>query len=99
MNSVTDHAPSFDHYPRGFTALKGQSEYVTAYHPRQLMPLLKRVMNGIAHWLTTGSMPHISKTVQGDTEVWKVYDPVSSRTLYFDQENALRIWMEERYYQ
>jgi hypothetical protein len=99
MNSYTDHSKSFDRHPNGLNPLAGRVEYITVYHPRQLQPLLKRVMDSIAHWLTSGSMPRISKATQGETEVWRVYDPVSSRTLYFDQEDALRIWMEERYYQ
>ena len=95
MNSYTNNST-----PHGnFGTLVGRSEYVTAYHPRQFKRLLRRATDAFAHWLTTGSMPRISKAMQGDTEVWKVYDPVSNQTLYFDQENSLRVWMEERYYQ
>lgn len=99
MNSFTDRSTLLEHRRSRLEALVGRSNYITAYHPSQLSRLFSHMFSGIVDWLTKGSMPHISKTMQGDTEVWKVYDPVSNRTLYFEQENALRVWMEERYYQ
>jgi hypothetical protein len=98
VHSYTDRSIRLDHRHRG-SLLRGQSEYITAYHPKQLGPLLKQMMTGIVNWLTTGSMPRISKAVLGETEVWKVVDPMTNRTLYFEEENALRAWMEQRYYQ
>ncbi|NER79578.1 MAG: hypothetical protein F6K42_08335 [Leptolyngbya sp. SIO1D8] len=70
----------------------------TAYRPGRLSGVLKQLGQNLVHWLTTGSMPQISKQVQGDTEVWKVHDPVVNRTLYFDHEDALRSWLDKRYY-
>lgn len=99
MNSYTDRSVGLEHHRSRLEALIGRTDYTTAYHPKQLGVLLSRVADGVMHWLTTGSMPKISKEMQGETEVWRVYDPVSNRTRYFDNEDGLRVWMEERYYQ
>ena len=71
----------------------------TAYRPGRLGQLLSQLGQRLVHWLADGSTPKISKRTNGDTEVWKVYDPVADRTLYFDQEDAVRIWIDERHYQ
>lgn len=71
----------------------------SAYRPGRLTALFKQMGQSLVQWMTTGAMPQISKSIQGDTEVWKVYDPVVNRTLYFDHEDALRVWMDKRYYQ
>ncbi|HEY9888201.1 MAG TPA: hypothetical protein V6D02_07350 [Candidatus Obscuribacterales bacterium] len=91
MNSYTNGAT--------FDALQGHGNYITAYHPSHLVTALHQALNHFVNWLTAGSMPHISKVVRGNTETWKVYDPTVGRTLYFVQEDDLRVWMEERYYQ
>lgn len=71
----------------------------TAYQPSRVGKFLLKFGQGLVHWLTNGDMPKVSKFTQGDIEVWKVYDPVISQALYFDNEVELRIWMEQRYYQ
>lgn len=70
----------------------------TVYHPNRLGQLLQQLSQTLAHWLTSGSMPKISKQIQGDAEVWRVYDPVINRTSYFLHEEDLRTWLEQRYY-
>lgn len=97
MHSYTDHSTVFGR--RRLGSLITDPKYVTAYHPKQFKTLLERTMKAFSHWLTTGNMPRISRDMQGDREVWKVYDPISLQTRYFDEENALRAWMEQRYYQ
>ncbi|WP_204138190.1 hypothetical protein [Halomicronema sp. CCY15110] len=99
MHSYTDNSTQFHSRSHGLGALIGRPRYETAYHPRQLGRLLSRTSQGLVHWLTTGSMPRVSKEMKGDTEFWRVYDPVSHSTRYFDHEDALRVWMEARYYQ
>lgn len=97
MNSYTEQSALLEHRQR-LDRLVNPS-YTTAYHPSQLGKLLQRLGQSFTNWLTTGSMPRVSRELQGDTEVWKVYDPFSNATRYFDQENDLRVWMEARYYQ
>ena len=99
MNTYTDRSMRLDHHRHHLETLIGNSDYVTAYHPKQLGTRFNQVIDGVMNWLTAGSMPRISKRIHGEAEVWKVYDPATHRTLYFDQEGALRIWLEERYYQ
>ncbi|MEM6521141.1 MAG: hypothetical protein AAF892_15355 [Cyanobacteria bacterium P01_D01_bin.71] len=100
MNSYTHKNLSVEqHRSRLETLINRSDSYITAYHPGQLRRLLSHWGQTLVCWLTNGTMPRISKTVQGDTTVWKAYDPISHQTHYFHQENALRIWLEERYYQ
>ncbi|MEM9118660.1 MAG: hypothetical protein AAGD09_12365 [Cyanobacteria bacterium P01_F01_bin.56] len=99
MNTYTKNSALFHPSRHGLSAIVNRWQHTTAYHPGQLGQLLNRIGQGVMNWLTTGSLPRVSKTIQGDTEVWKVYDPVSNSTRYFEQELALRVWMEERYYQ
>ncbi|MGD1860696.1 MAG: hypothetical protein ACFB0E_12090 [Leptolyngbyaceae cyanobacterium] len=75
------------------------NSYKTAYHPSQLKQLVSHWGQSLIRWLTAGAMPRITKTMQGNVTVWRVYDPTSHQTHYFDQENDLRIWLEKRYYQ
>lgn len=70
----------------------------TAYRLGRLGEFFTHLGQGIFNWLATDSTPKISKHVQGDAEVWKVYDPTVNRTLYFSHEDDLRIWMDQRYY-
>jgi hypothetical protein len=98
MNSYTDHSTALEQRHHPLNTLVARNAYITAYHPRHLGTLLAKVGQGLMHWLTTGSLPRIAKTQQGDIEIWKVYDPMSNQTRYFDDEDTLRVWMEERYY-
>jgi len=97
MNTYTEKSALLEHRRR-LDRLVNPS-YTTAYHPSQLGKLLRRCSQSFMDWLTTGSLPRVSKVMQGDIEVWKVYDPITNGTRYFDHENDLRIWMEQRYYQ
>lgn len=99
MNSYTGRSALLNRQRDRFETLIGRSDYVTAYHPKHVGRLFTQLGTGVINWLTVGSMPRISKQAQGEAEVWKAYDPVTNRTAYFDSENDLRIWIEERYYQ
>lgn len=98
MNSYTEQSTLLERRHHRFAAFVNPA-YTTAYHPSQLGKLLGRLSHRLMQWLTTGSMPRVTKEMQGDTEVWKVYDPISHVTRHFVEENDLRIWMEARYYQ
>jgi hypothetical protein len=103
MHRYTDNSNLSDARSHGASTLMGRPSYVTAYHPshlgRLLKPVLQPVGQGLMHWLTGGTMPQVSKEIQGNTEVWKVYDPAAHRTRVFDDIDGLRVWMEARYYQ
>jgi len=99
MHSYTEKSALLERRRHHLESLVNQTDYITAYHPSQLGRLLNLLEERFMNWLTTGSMPRVSKALQGDAEVWKVYDPIANRTRYFAEENDLRIWMEARYYQ
>jgi hypothetical protein len=71
----------------------------SAYRPGRLTQLLQKALHTLLQRLTPGDAPRIAKIHQGDVEVWRVYDPISDRTLTFDDEGDLRVWLEQRYYQ
>lgn len=99
MNSYTECQTTLERNRDQLEALLGKSGYTTSYFPDRLVSFLGRLGKGAMNWLTTGTMPRVSKTMQGDLETWKVFDPVADQTLYFDDEDALRVWMDTRYYQ
>lgn len=99
MNSYTEKSALLERHHRRLAALINHPTYTTAYHPSHLGRLLNLAAHNLSEWLTNGSMPRVSKAHQSGKEVWKVYDPMANRTRYFEQEEALRVWMEERYYQ
>lgn len=68
------------------------------YRPSRLATTVRRLSQGLVHWLTEGSTPRITKQVHGGIETWRVYDPVGDRTVYFSHEDSLRTWLEQRYY-
>lgn len=98
MNTYTENSALLQRPPHGLDTIVNRLQYTTAYHPGQVGQLLNQLGQTVMNWLTAGSLPRVSKVMQGETAVWKVYDPVSNCTRYFEQETALRVWMEERYY-
>lgn len=70
----------------------------TTYQPSRVRQLISQLGQTLVHWLAPDSTPRISKSAHGDVEVWRVYDPVTSKTLHFSHEDALRVWLEGRYY-
>lgn len=99
MNTYAKNSTLFPTPRHELGAIVDHLQYTTAYHPSKLGHLFNQLGHNVMNWLTTGSLPRVSRTMQNGTEVWKVYDPISNCTRYFDQETALRVWMEERYYQ
>ncbi|MEM1290049.1 MAG: hypothetical protein AAGH67_01045 [Cyanobacteria bacterium P01_H01_bin.162] len=97
MNTYTQPSNLLDQRHTSFASLIHPANYTTAYHPNSLGHLFHHLAEQTVNWLTAGAMPRISRTTKNGAEVWRVYDPTSNQTLYFAQENALRVWMEERY--
>ncbi|MGD1908634.1 MAG: hypothetical protein ACFB0C_21980 [Leptolyngbyaceae cyanobacterium] len=62
-----------------------------------LSQALTQMGKGLVHWLTSGSQPRITQIQRGDTEMWKVYDPIDSQVLYFDHEDQVRAWLDDRH--
>ncbi|MDB9527324.1 hypothetical protein PN498_15090 [Oscillatoria sp. CS-180] len=98
MNSYTQRSTALEHNRNRLEALIAQSDYTTVYHPVHLGKFLSRMGRGLVHWLTAGSEPRVSHEVGRNADSWKVFDPASKRTLRFDHEESVRIWLESRYY-
>ncbi|MEM9483776.1 MAG: hypothetical protein AAGA83_08805 [Cyanobacteria bacterium P01_F01_bin.116] len=41
----------------------------------------------------------ITQYAQGNIQTWQVYDSLTDQTLYFDQEETLRSWIDQHYNQ
>lgn len=76
-----------------------QNARPTVDRPARLQQLINRAGKALVHWLTAGNAPRISLSTQGETQVWKVYDPIDNSTYYFDEENQVRDWLDHRFYQ
>jgi len=68
------------------------------YRPSRLHKFWSQCINVVIQRLTAGNEPRISLRTVGDTEVWKVYDPVDSSLHYFTHEDEVRAWLDQRYY-
>ncbi|MDA0269338.1 MAG: hypothetical protein O3A14_20865 [Cyanobacteria bacterium] len=71
-------------------------------HPPQssrqgLGKALTQLGQGIVNWLANDSQPHITQIRRGGTEVWKVHNPMNNQVLYFDHEDQVRVWLENRH--
>jgi hypothetical protein len=62
-------------------------------------PFWARAAQALLHWLTNHDEPRIKHRVTGNTEVWRVYDPVNRRRRAFKTEDEVRVWLEQRHYQ
>lgn len=49
--------------------------------------------------LVRGLEPQITQTATPAGSIWKVYDPSDEQTRWFDSEQEVRIWLEQRYHQ
>lgn len=60
---------------------------------------LQRVIDTLLNLLVPSDQPQVrrSQNRQGQP-LWSVYDPVSHTTQVFASEEAVRIWLEQRYY-
>lgn len=67
--------------------------------PSRLRQFLSGVSQALVNWLIQGDAPRIHRFTQGETEVWKGYDSMDQRTHYFTQEEDVRAWLDQRYYQ
>ena len=75
-----------------------QSNKLTFY-THHSATFIKRLGCGLVNFLTGGSGLIITQYHQGNIQTWQVYDSLTDKTLYFEQEEALRIWIEQHYNQ
>ncbi|NJL87929.1 MAG: hypothetical protein HC886_21235 [Leptolyngbyaceae cyanobacterium SM1_1_3] len=61
--------------------------------------LLAQAGTTLLNLMTHGDQPRISVREVNGAEIWHAYDPVSNRRAVFNSEEALRSWLEDRYYQ
>jgi hypothetical protein len=97
---------SFTHNPRLIEQQRQRLEKIvhqgtpsSAPHRKRWQQLLTQAANAWVHWLTAGNAPRIQRAIVGETEIWRVYDPVDQRTHYFDQEHEVRVWLDQRFNQ
>ncbi len=51
------------------------------------------------YWYSPSGEPQVrQKTDRFGKEYWRVYDPVSDRTVRFDEQQDVMIWLDERHY-
>jgi hypothetical protein len=84
-----------------------QLEYTESIQPNKVWRLdlwaglrhLQRAfqMNWLSNWFS--SEPSIRETTDASGKThWHIYDPMSDRTLQFDTEHEVFIWLEERHH-
>ncbi|MFE4106894.1 hypothetical protein [Almyronema epifaneia] len=66
----------------------------------QMAPLARTLATQLLNWLAANDQPQINErycSKQG--RYWEVYDPITQSRQTFDSEQALRVWLEQRYYE
>jgi hypothetical protein len=61
---------------------------------------LQRIWRAFVQAMTTSNEPRITTKVdrQGNLLYYKVYDPMSGRSISFTSETEVKMWLERRYY-
>lgn len=99
MNSFThDSQTLLEQRRQRLEATLRQTTEQIVHRPSRLRQVFNHIGHALVHWLTQGDTPRIQRFTQGETEVWKVYDPIDHRTHYFTQEDDVRSWLDQRYY-
>jgi hypothetical protein len=76
-----------------------QHPHSTVYEPSRIGQIAHRLGQMLMAWFTCGSEPRIRKLTQGGTDIWQVYDPTVEQTRYFNDENEVSIWLDQRFYE
>ena len=84
--------------PQGLTRQQLERAWQSNHRQSWLQKLQNWGATAVAA-MTRGKEPQISKVVTEHEIQWKVYDPVGDRTHWFHQEQEVRAWLEQRYYQ
>lgn len=58
-------------------------------------PWWQRLLQGL---LIRSSEPRIRTYGHLHRQIWRVYDPISEKTLWLSSEDQVRQWLERRYY-
>ncbi|NEQ49665.1 MAG: hypothetical protein F6K11_05965 [Leptolyngbya sp. SIO3F4] len=70
-----------------------------ALYVHYLANLIQKLGCGLVHFLSGGSDLIITQYNQGNIHTWQVYDSLTDKTLYFEHQEALHIWIEQHYNQ
>ncbi|HEY9735948.1 MAG TPA: hypothetical protein V6D06_06680, partial [Trichocoleus sp.] len=60
---------------------------------------IQRLLEALLNTLAPSQQPRVSCFERHGQTFWSVYDPISRKTEQLDSEEAVRIWLERRYYQ
>ena len=69
------------------------------YRRAKLLLGLKQIGSFLLKALTQTDEPRIWVSSRSREKRWCAYDPFTNRSVSFDSEEALRVWLEQRYYQ
>lgn len=70
-----------------------------AFYTHQSANLVKRLGCSLMNFFTGSSDLIITQYAQGNIQTWQVYDSLTDQTLYFEQEETLRSWIDQHYNQ
>nr|RNJ69243.1 MAG: hypothetical protein EDM05_10305 [Leptolyngbya sp. IPPAS B-1204] len=70
----------------------------SARRPRKFPAWLEAVVTALVSNVFQPKEPVIRYALDGNQEIWRVYDPQTQREAVFSNETEVRIWLEQRYY-
>ena len=70
-----------------------------SHKPSHWLATIKTAMSQMLSRVSEYPEPQVS--LQRDrfgATIWRVFDPMTEQTVYFDSEEAVRVWLDRRYY-
>lgn len=61
---------------------------------------LNQIWRSLSRYLSRSNEPQVWQVRSHSNEIrWRVFDPMSERTLFYNTEEEVRIWLEQSRYQ
>lgn len=70
-----------------------------SHKPSRWLAVIKNVLSRMQNTMAEPPEPQVKlRRDRSGAEIWQVFDPMTEQTLYFDSEEAVRVWFDRRYY-
>jgi hypothetical protein len=99
MNSTTNFSNNFDLQRQRFEQLIQQEATSTTRQKSAFSQALINFGSRVVNFLTGEPEIRIWQKTRNGHSVWFAYDPITDKKQRFDSEEAVRQWLECRYYE
>jgi hypothetical protein len=69
------------------------------HQPSNWLTTVRKLLSRLLERISERLEPQVSlRRDRSGAIVWQVYDPMTEQNSYFDSEDAVRVWLDQRYY-